>query len=183
MLVESTTIRTLLNTSVTNNNSERTNTTMNTNPVPSTTTTPPKSYTTSTNPLPALTIFLLGILMSSHHQASALSTSIHAQWGLLLSAFGLVRVFTYLLMYIVPPTSIYPSRPPTELMATFCLVSGGVIFMASTEDVVTALEGRGLMPMFVLTLGTALTVFVMAWVLGVLAVKGWAERGGHGGKR
>jgi len=36
-------------------------------------------YKMSLNPLPALVIFCLGIMMSQHHQSSALSTKIHAQ--------------------------------------------------------------------------------------------------------
>lgn len=33
----------------------------------------------SLNPLPALVIFCLGVMMSQHHQSSALSTKIHVQ--------------------------------------------------------------------------------------------------------
>jgi len=36
-------------------------------------------YRMSLNPLPALVIFCLGVMMSQHHQSSALSTKIHAQ--------------------------------------------------------------------------------------------------------
>lgn len=34
---------------------------------------------TSYNPMPALVIFLLGILMGSHHQTTALSSTVHKQ--------------------------------------------------------------------------------------------------------
>src|SRR5689334_5200218 len=93
----------------------------------------PKSYTTSLNIMPALIILLLGIMMSSHHQDSMVSTMVHKQWGTLLAGFSLCRGLTYLLSYLSPPQTVYPSRPPTELAASFCLMSGGLVFMLSTK--------------------------------------------------
>lgn len=91
----------------------------------------PKTYQIPLNPIPALIILFLGMMMSSHHQHSMLSSMIHQQWGTLLMGFSLVRGVTYLLLYISPPTSLLPSRPPTELISAFCLISGGLVFMAS----------------------------------------------------
>jgi hypothetical protein len=93
----------------------------------------PKTYQIPLNPIPALIILLLGMMMSSHHQHSMLSSMIHRQWGTLLMGFSLVRGVTYLLLYISPPTSLLPSRPPTELISAFCLISGGLVFMASVS--------------------------------------------------
>jgi hypothetical protein len=136
----------------------------------------PKQYTTSLNVMPALIIILLGVMMSSHHQDSMVSTNVHAQWGTLLTAFGVVRMLTYLLMYLQPPKSIYPTRPPTELVASFCLISGGIIFCASARDIVHYMENTGLMAMFVLTVTCGFTAFVMAYEIIVLSLKGWAIR-------
>jgi hypothetical protein len=91
----------------------------------------PKSYRFSMNPIPALVILLLGMMMSSHHQESMVSTMIHAQWGTLLVGAAFARAATYIIFYLSPPTSILPSRPPTELITAFCLMAGGMIFMAS----------------------------------------------------
>src|SRR5690348_122354 len=102
--------------------------------------TPPKTYGTSLNPMPALIILLLGVMMSSHHQDSMVSTMVHKQWGNLLVGFAVARMFTYIVMYLSPPASIYPSRPPTELVSAFCLISGGLVFMASTKDIVYVIE-------------------------------------------
>lgn len=93
----------------------------------------PDSYGISLNPIPALVIILLGIMMSSHHQSSMVSTMVHKQWGNLLVGAGLARGFTYVLLYLKPPRSVLPSRPPTELLAAFGLIAGGVIFMASVS--------------------------------------------------
>lgn len=93
----------------------------------------PDTYGVSLNPIPALVIILLGIMMSSHHQSSMVSTMVHKQWGNLLSGAGLSRGFTYVLLYLKPPRSVLPSRPPTELLASFGLIAGGVIFMASVS--------------------------------------------------
>ncbi|KPI44393.1 uncharacterized protein AB675_8255 [Cyphellophora attinorum] len=136
----------------------------------------PKTYGFSYNPVPALVIMLLGIMMSSHSQDSMVSTKVHGQWGTLLSGFAIARTLTYLFLYISPPTSIYPSRPPTELLSAFCLISGGLIFMASCRDIIRSMESRGIMAMFVFTVVMGFTSFLMAWTVVVIAFKGWAVR-------
>lgn len=136
----------------------------------------PRTYAFSLNPIPALIIMLLGIMMSSHHQDSMVATAIHKYWGILLSGAALARCFTYILTYLSPPTSLYPSRPPTELLASFCLISGGLVFMASARDTVRVMEDRGLMAMFIFSVLISLTAFVMAYEVLVLALKGWAVR-------
>jgi hypothetical protein len=138
--------------------------------------TPPKQYSTSVNPMPALIILLLGMMMSSHHQDSMVSTTVHKQWGTLLAGFSVARLFTYVITYISPPTSIYPSRPPTELVSSFCLISGGIVFMASTKDVIHYMEKYNLMAMFVFTVTMGFTAFIMAYEVVVLSLKGWAIR-------
>lgn len=130
MLVESTTIRDLLHTNIytlsarSNSTGEDAQRHLQ-----------PKVYKTPMNPMPGLVILLLGIMMSSHHQHSAISTMVHAQWGSLLVGFSLARAVTYIILYIVPPASIFPARPPSELITSFCLISGGLIFMASVSAV------------------------------------------------
>src|SRR5690349_8652497 len=97
---------------------------------------PPPQYAFSINPIPALVILLLGIMMSSHTQASMISSMVHKQWGNLLTGASFARGFTYVLVYLRPPRSILPSRPPTELLTAFGLIAGGVVFMASSGDTV-----------------------------------------------
>ena len=94
---------------------------------------PPKSQRLSLNPMPALVILLLGMLMGSHHQDSMTSTMVHKQWGNMMVGFALARGMTYVLLYLKPPTSYLPARPPTEIIAAFCLISGGLIFMLSVS--------------------------------------------------
>ena len=95
---------------------------------------PPPSQRTSLNPMPGLVIMLLGMMMSSHHQDSMVSTMVHKQWGMLFVAFALARAVTYVLLFINPPTSLLPSRPPSEIITSFCLISGGLIFMLSVSN-------------------------------------------------
>ena len=136
----------------------------------------PKSYTTSLNPMPALVIVLLGIMMGAHHQTHMVSTMLHAQWGKLFVGFGLSRAITYIMLYLSPPTSHFPSRPPSEVIAAFCLCSGGLIFMASTNDVVTMLEVLHLDAMFIFTVVMGMTALIMAWATILYCIKGWAMR-------
>jgi hypothetical protein len=169
MLVESTKIRNLLNTSidVRRNNAigddgkrwEE-----------------PKHYAVPLNPMPGLTILLLGIMMSGHHQNSMVSTMIHKQWGTMFVGFAMARAVTYIMLYIKPPQSYLPSRPPSELITSFCLTAGGIIFMISNKDTVAALEAYGLDAMFTFIVTIGVTGVLMAWAVVVCAIKGWAAR-------
>lgn len=139
----------------------------------------PRQYGFSMNPMPALVILLLGKMMSSHHQASMLSTMIHTQWGSMFMGFALARAFTYVIMYIRQPTSYLPSRPPTEIITSFCLVAGGITFIVSNKDTVAALESYGLDAMFTFTVTMGLTAVLLAWETVLIAIKGWAVRREH----
>lgn len=136
----------------------------------------PSTYSVSLNPMPALTIMFLGIMMSGHHQSSMVSTMMHAQWGMLFTGFAMARAVTYLMLFIKPPTSHYPSRPPSELVAAFCLTSGGILFMNSAHDSVRAIEENGLDAMTIFTLTIGLTGLILAWELACYSINGWAAR-------
>lgn len=100
----------------------------------------PKSQRVPLNPMPALVILLLGMMMGSHHQTSMTSTMVHKQWGNMLIGFALSRGLTYVLMFLRPPTSYLPARPPTEIVSAFCLIAGGLIFMLSVSSRSSFLE-------------------------------------------
>ncbi|PYH91526.1 integral membrane protein [Aspergillus ellipticus CBS 707.79] len=136
----------------------------------------PDTQGVSLNPMPALIILLLGTMMSSHHQDSMVSTMVHKQWGNMLVGFALARGMTYVIMYLKPPTSYLPSRPPTEIVAAFCLMSGGLVFMLSTRSVIQVLEYYDLDAMFVFTVTMGLTAFIMACEIIAIAIKAWAVK-------
>lgn len=94
---------------------------------------PPAIYEFSSNPIPALIILFLGIMMGGHTQSSGTGTMVHKQWGDLLFGAACARMLTYVIMWVKPPTSVHPSRPPTELLASFGLIAGGIIFMYSVS--------------------------------------------------
>lgn len=174
MLIESTRIRDLLNTTVTEAAHEYPES--NYHDEEREALRPPPQYEFSINPIPALVILLLGIMMSSHTQHSMISSMVHKQWGNLLTGASFARGFTYVLTYLRPPKSILPSRPPTELLASFGLISGGVIFMASAGDTVNGMVHYKLDAMFMYTVTMGLTGLLMAWIIVVIALKGWAIR-------
>lgn len=179
MLIESTRIRNLLNTTVTtavdahydSHHAEHEH-----EHDDDATLAEPATYGFSMNPLPALVILLLGIMMSSHTQASMVSTMVHKQWGTMLTGASFARSLSYVLVYLKPPTSVLPSRPPTELLAAFGLMTGGVIFMASSGDTVAAMEHQKLDAMFFYTVTMGFVGLFMAWEIILIAVKGWAVR-------
>ena len=136
----------------------------------------PETYKFSINPIPSLVILLLGIMMSSHTQASMISSMIHKQWGNLLTGASFARGLTYVLVYLKPPKSILPSRPPTELLTAFGLIAGGIIFMASSGDTVQGMIHYELDAMFMYTVTMGLVGLLMAWEILCIALKGWAVR-------
>ncbi|KAL1849801.1 hypothetical protein Plec18170_007322 [Paecilomyces lecythidis] len=135
---------------------------------------PPKSQGVPLNPMPALIILLLGMIMGSHHQDSMTSTMVHKQWGNMFVGFAIARGTTYVLLFLCPPTSYLPARPPTEIVAAFCLMSGGLIFMLSARDVIEAMEFYELDAMFTFTVGMGLTAFIMSLEVVNIAIKAWA---------
>ncbi|KAK2045129.1 hypothetical protein LZ31DRAFT_594253 [Colletotrichum somersetense] len=174
MLIESSRIRDFLNTTVVNAAAITPERTYDEEELE--TLQPPKQYEFSINPIPALVILLLGIMMSSHTQHSMVSSMVHKQWGNLLTGASFARGLTYVIVYLKPPQSVLPSRPPTELLAAFGLISGGIIFMASASDTIEGMEHYSLDAMFMYTVTIGLVGLLMAWEIIVLAIKGWAVR-------
>ncbi|KAJ5637818.1 hypothetical protein N7490_007697 [Penicillium lividum] len=136
----------------------------------------PSSQGVSLNPMPALIILLLGMMMGSHHQISMTSTMVHKQWGNMLVGFALARGMTYVLLFMRPPTSYLPARPPTEIVASFCLMAGGLIFMLSTRNVIESMEFYEMDAMFTFTVGMGFTAFIMALEVLFIALKAWATK-------
>lgn len=137
---------------------------------------PSNTRSFSLNPMPALTILFLGMMMSGHHQSSMVSTMLHAQWGMLFTGFAMARSVTYIMLYLKPPTSHHPSRPPSEIVAAFCLTAGGILFMNSARDVVVTIESNGLDAMTIFTLTIGLTGVILAWELVCYTIKVWTDR-------
>ena len=54
-----------------------------------------------------------------------------------------MRCLTYFFLWLGPPRSILPSRPPSEALASFLLSCGGLIFILSDEEITFAAMRRG----------------------------------------
>lgn len=136
----------------------------------------PPSYIASFNPFPALCIGVTGAAMAAHFQEYLFQVQIHLLWGNLLAAFAILRCLTYFFLWLSPPRSILPSRPPTEALAAFFLACGGLVFQFSTEEVTIAAMRRGHddMMMF-LNVAVAITCLAFCWTLGIVAFKGWLK--------
>ncbi|KAK6537945.1 hypothetical protein TWF694_010840 [Orbilia ellipsospora] len=133
-------------------------------------------FRTTMNVFPALVIFMLGILMGSHHQETMLGTMLHKQWGLLLSGAAVFRLGTFLILYLKPPTSYLPSRPFTEPLAAFALMAGGLVFILSNSQTVDAFNEMNVDGMFAFTLAIGVTALLMAYQTLMVAMKGWAVK-------
>ncbi|KIJ20127.1 hypothetical protein PAXINDRAFT_68792 [Paxillus involutus ATCC 200175] len=138
--------------------------------------TEPASYRASFNPFPALVIGVTGAAMSAHAQTYLFQVQIHQLWGLLLLGFAVLRCFTYFFLWLGPPSSVFPSRPPTEALGSFFLACGGLVFMFSTEEVTLAAmrKGHDDMMMF-LNVAVAITCSAFCWTLCVVSFNGWLK--------
>ncbi|KZW04447.1 hypothetical protein EXIGLDRAFT_599150 [Exidia glandulosa HHB12029] len=136
----------------------------------------------SFNPLPGLVIGVTGLAMSAHHQAYVFLVQIHTLWGTMLAAFAAFRWLTYFLLWTKnrtgrsPMANIEPSRPPTEVLASFFLACGGLVFALSMEQVGFAAmrAGHDDVMMF-LNLAVAVTCLAFAWLVGILAFNGYVK--------
>ena len=61
----------------------------------------------------------------------------------MLVAFAVLRCMTYFFLWLGPPKSMLPSRPPTEALGSFFLTCGGLVFIFSTEEITFAAMRRG----------------------------------------
>ncbi|KAF1998844.1 hypothetical protein P154DRAFT_621332 [Amniculicola lignicola CBS 123094] len=122
------------------------------------------------NPMPAIVIYILGSIMSTHHQSSKVSAMLHMQWGNLFMGFSFARIATYVILYRMPSKWYLPQRPPTEFISSFCLLTGGIILMLSNRDTFEALEDNSLDAMFIFSITTGCTALLMAWTAVCLAI-------------
>ncbi|KAI9473791.1 MAG: hypothetical protein EXX96DRAFT_579376 [Benjaminiella poitrasii] len=113
----------------------------------------------SLNPFPALTVLMTGISMGNHHQDTAYSTNIHYMWGILLASAACCRFVTYLPLYRNTLTDVQPSRPPSELLGTFLLIAGSLLFVTSNSGTLLWLRRNNINSMFLMNI-----------------TKAWAER-------
>ena len=137
----------------------------------------PPSYAQSFNPFPSLVIGVTGVAMAAHHQDYVYEVQIHILWGEMLAAFALFRWLTYFFLWLRPPVSTLPSRPPTEALASFALCCGGLLFMLSNEEVsFAAMRADYADVMAVLNLAISLIALVFCWSFCLMVIKAWAYK-------
>jgi hypothetical protein len=134
------------------------------------------AYDFSSNPVPGIVLMITGLMMSRHEENDAAGAAMHTYWGLLFVGFALARAVTYITIFLKPPSSHFPSRPPSELVAAYCLSFGGLLLMASTSDVVAGIVSIGLDTITVFTAVAGIAGIVLAWEMVCFAIKGWATR-------
>lgn len=139
--------------------------------------TAPPSYSSSFNPFPALIIGVTGVAMALHHQDYEYEVEVHILWGIMLAAFAFLRCTTYFFLWLRPPTSVLPSRPPSEAIGSFALCCGGLLFMLSNEEVsFAAMRADYADGMAVMNLAVSLVGLVFSWTFCIMVVKAWALR-------
>ncbi|KAJ3531171.1 hypothetical protein NMY22_g8269 [Coprinellus aureogranulatus] len=125
----------------------------------------PASYMGSFNPFPALVIGVTGAAMAAHFQTYLFQVEIHKLWGTFLVAFSVLRCLTYFFLWLGPPKSILPSRPPTEAL-------GKEVTIAAMR------RGRDDVMMF-LNVAVAITCLAFCWTLCMVGLKGYLKSRSH----
>ncbi|KAJ7109563.1 cytoplasmic protein [Mycena crocata] len=133
-------------------------------------------YTLSLNPFPAIVFGVTGSVMAAHFQTYLFQVQIHALWGNLIFAFAILRCATYCFLWVAPPRSTLPSRPPTEALGSFFLACGGASFIFSTEEVTIAAmrRGRDDIMMFAVV-AVAITCLAFCWTISFVGFHGWLK--------
>jgi hypothetical protein len=135
----------------------------------------PSTSAISINPINPLIIFLLGKILAGHGQDTGQSTMMHSWVGNLLAGAAAARILTYLLMYLAPPSSNASARAPSESVTSFCLMTAGLLLMASNSDTVDAMIRYKVNAMMVATMAMSTTAASMAWFMALFAMGQWAR--------
>lgn len=86
------------------------------------------------NVIPALLLIYTGYAMSEHSQHLAISTKVHAMFGITLMAGGLTRIFEICFLLKDGPSSKLGKILSFQHFPPLCLVMSGILFMSATEE-------------------------------------------------
>ncbi|CCG80720.1 Uncharacterized membrane protein C3B8.06 [Taphrina deformans PYCC 5710] len=134
-----------------------------------------RSRTKTTNVLPAIVVFFTGLLMSQHNQDSQFATDLHKTWGYYFCIASVFRLLTYCLTFLAPSSST-SSRPPSEVLVSFTLIAGAIVFMMSARDAAQVLEYYHIDLMFAISLSVAGALAIMVWTMYIMILKGLHAR-------
>lgn len=85
--------------------------------------------------VPSLLIIFTGWAMSEHSQHSLISTKVHALFGLVLMAGGMLRIIE--ISFLLRDKRTENTVLSFQYLAPFCLVCSGILFMSANEEQLT----------------------------------------------
>lgn len=95
------------------------------------------------NFVPSLLLIYTGYAMSEHAQHLAISTKVHAMFGLVLMMAGLCRIIEITFLLKGAAASETGKVLPFQHLPPFCLVLSGVMFMAANEQQLELVHALG----------------------------------------
>lgn len=115
--------------------------------------------------IPALLLIFTGWSMSQHHQHSAISTNVHAFFGIALMSAGFTRVIE--ICFILHDKNCDDSGKilAFQYMPPFFMTLSGILFMAANEEQLELALGLGSDHSAYILVGTAAAFVVFLWLL------------------
>lgn len=95
------------------------------------------------NVIPALLLIYTGYAMSEHSQHLAISTKIHAMFGMTLISAGLSRIIEICFLLADKSSSTTGRLLPFQHLPPLCLVMSGIMFMAANEEQLELVHALG----------------------------------------
>lgn len=115
--------------------------------------------------IPALLLVFTGWSMSQHHQHTAISTNVHAFFGLALMGAGFTRIIEICFLLHDKNCDESGRILAFQYMPPFCMTLSGVLFMAATEEQLELALGLGSDHSAYILVGTAAAFVVFLWIL------------------
>lgn len=129
-----------------------------------------EGYSINVNPVPVMTMLMIGI--SIGNQEAILSSRVHSFYSLSISAVAICRIITYLTLFVNPPKGSLPTRPISEFLASFLIVTCSILFVASNRETVLWLDRNGSL----LSSAIIFAASAIGYVAFIFILKNWAAK-------
>lgn len=134
-----------------------------------------EDHTINVNLVPVVVTMIVWVIFIGTQEA-VFSSSVHVFYIFSILAVAICRIVTYLTILLRPPQEIAPSRPFSELLTSFFIISCSVMFVVSNRDVMLWFERSQFSSIYLLVSTVSFSFIVMIYISFIFALKNWACR-------